>query len=92
MVVSERVQLPMSHAPPQCLVLAGSMLVSYPDPTLSRGKGLVTFERFLGCASSAVLFSRKPIKLPFFDFCILLHSNVHIGTHINIMVDYIILR
>ena len=30
-------------------------IVSYPDPALGKGKGLVTFERFLGCADSAVM-------------------------------------
>ena len=40
------------------------IIVSYPDPTLKRGKGLVTVERFLGCAESAVLLLSKPIKSP----------------------------
>ena len=35
-------------------------VVSSPDPTLSR-RGLVTIERFLGCAE--FLFSRKPVRL-----------------------------
>ena len=30
-------------------------LVSSPDPTLCEGKGLVTLERFLGCADTAVM-------------------------------------
>ena len=38
-------------------------LVSCPDHTPAREKGLVTIARFLGCAESAVLFSRKPIRL-----------------------------
>ena len=38
-------------------------LVSSPDPTLCEGKGLVTIAGFLVCADSAVLISRKPIRL-----------------------------
>ena len=34
---------------------AGSALVSYPDPALREGKGLVTIERFLGFAESSLL-------------------------------------
>ena len=38
-------------------------IVSSPDPAPKiRGKGLGTGERFLGYASSAVLFSGKPIR------------------------------
>ena len=38
-------------------------IVSSPDPTPSaREKGLVTIARFLVCADSAVLISRKPIR------------------------------
>ena len=33
-----------------------TILVSSPDPTHKMGKGLVTFERFLGCADSAVMW------------------------------------
>ena len=35
--------------------MTSSLIVSSPDPTLSRGKGLVTIERFLCCVESAVL-------------------------------------
>ena len=37
-------------------------LVSCPDPALSQGKGLVTIERFLGCAESTVLILDNPMK------------------------------
>ena len=40
-----------------------SKLVSCLDHTPTREKGLVTIARFLGCAESGVLFSRKPIRL-----------------------------
>ena len=40
------------------------MVVSCPDPShTGEGYGLVTIERFLGCAESAVLISGKPIRL-----------------------------
>ena len=43
-------------------------IVSCPDPALTRReKGLVTIERYLGCAESAVLLLGKPIRLQFSD-------------------------
>ena len=38
-----------------------------PRPRPRGGKGLVTIERFLGCAESAVLYLGKPIKLQHLD-------------------------
>ena len=38
-----------------CELSAFHTLVWFPAPTLSQGKGLVTTERFLGCADSEVL-------------------------------------
>jgi len=35
------------------------IVVSCPGPALSQGNGLVTIERFLGCADSAVLILNK---------------------------------
>ena len=47
-------------------VIAALVLVSCPDPALTRReKGLVTIERYLGCAESAVLLLGKPIRLQF---------------------------
>ena len=36
------------------VILSYPPLVSYPDPALREGKGLVTIERFLGCAESSL--------------------------------------
>ena len=44
----------------EALILSPSLVVSFPDPALKRGKGSVTVERFLGCAESAVSFFGKP--------------------------------
>ena len=39
-----------------------SSIVSWPDPTSHEEKGLVSIERFLGCAESIALILDKPMK------------------------------
>ena len=51
-------------------------LVSCPDPALTRReKGLVTIERYLGCAESAVLLSIIPPVCYVHKSCSLCHMN-----------------
>ena len=48
-------------------------LVPTPHPS-AREKGLVTITRFLVCADSAVLNSRKPIRLQVLDLSCVAHG------------------
>ena len=51
-------------------------VVSCPEPALTRReKGLVTIERYLGCAESAVLLLGKPIRLQFSDISRVIYCN-----------------
>ena len=48
-------------------------LVSYPDPTLCEERVWWHLSTFLVLASSAFLFSHKPIRLQVYDFHVILH-------------------
>ena len=48
-------------------------LVSFPDPNPRAGKGLGQLSVFLVFASSAVVFSRKPIRSQLYSFHVTLH-------------------
>ena len=51
-----------------CCETSCAELVLYPDLTLCEGKGLVTFEHFLGSCKLNILILRKPIRSQLYDF------------------------